>query len=54
MNTSKVYTDGDGNDCTIYQMVQREPIWAAVRIQEGEKAIEQLEKVRKILAKVDG
>ena len=38
MNTAKIYKDIEGNDCTIYQMINREPVWAAVRIQEGEKA----------------
>lgn len=38
MNTAKVYLDSDGNECSIVQMVEREPTWAASRIQEGEKA----------------
>lgn len=42
MNTAKIYHDSDGNECSIVQMVKREPEWSAVRIQEGEKAIEQL------------
>lgn len=42
MNTGKVYKDIGGNDCTIHQMVQRDPAWAAVRVQEGEKAIAKL------------
>ncbi len=42
MNTAKIYHDSDGNECSILQMVRREPDWAANRIQEGEKAIEQL------------
>lgn len=42
MDTGKVYQDSDGNDCSIVQMVSREPYWAANRVQEGEKAIEQL------------
>ena len=37
MNTAKVYTDSNGEDCTINQMAKREPGWAANRIQEGEK-----------------
>jgi hypothetical protein len=39
MNTAKIYHDANGNECTIFQMVKREPEWAATRIQEGEKAI---------------
>ena len=42
MNTAKIYQDSEGNDCSIYQMVRREPDWAANRLQEGERAIEQL------------
>lgn len=46
MNTAKIYQDSSGNDCSIMQMVKREPDWAACRIQEGEKAIEQMAKIR--------
>ena len=42
MNTAKKYHDSDGNECSIWQVVKREPEWASVRIQEGEKAIEEL------------
>ena len=50
MNTAKVYQDIDGNDCSIHQMVRREPQWAARRIQEGEKAIAKLEELESSLA----
>ena len=36
MNTAKVYQDLEGNDCSIWQMIQREPEWAANRIQQGD------------------
>lgn len=39
MNTAKVYHDSDGEEMTIHQMVKHEPMWAANRIQVGEKAI---------------
>jgi hypothetical protein len=42
MNTAKVYKDIDDNECTIHQMVNREPQWAATRIQVGEDALEML------------
>ena len=42
MNTAKIYYDSNGNECTIYQAVTREPSWAATRIQEGEKAVEKM------------
>ena len=45
MNTSKIYHDSDGNECSIFQIVRREPDWAASRIQEGEKAIERINKI---------
>ena len=38
MNTAKIYYDADDNECSIHQMVKREPDWAANRIQEGERA----------------
>jgi hypothetical protein len=37
MDTGRVYQDTDGNDCSIYQMVEREPEWAASRIQKAEE-----------------
>ena len=40
MDMGKVYHDSEGNECSILQVVKREPEWAASRIQEGEKAIE--------------
>ena len=40
MDTAKIYHDSEGNECSIWQAVRREPDWAANRIQEGEKAIE--------------
>jgi hypothetical protein len=43
MSTAKIYFNVDGNERTIHQMVKQEPEWAANRIQEGEKAIEQLQ-----------
>ena len=46
MNTSKIYHDSEGNECTIFQAVRREPEWAAVRIQEGEKAIDELKCIK--------
>jgi len=42
MNTSKIYKDSEGNECSILQAVRLEPLWAANRIQEGEKAFEAL------------
>ena len=36
----------DGNECTIHQMVKREPAWAARRIQEGELAIDKVQRLQ--------
>jgi len=47
MNTAKIYKDSNGNECSIHWMVKYEPEWAANRIQEGEKAIGELNKQRK-------
>lgn len=49
MDTGKVYFDSEGNECSIWQMVKREPAWAAVRIQEGEKAIDEITTLRQQL-----
>ena len=53
MNTAKVYQDMDGNDCTIHQMVERDPHWAASRIQVGEDAIEKIAALESQLAEND-
>ena len=39
VDTGKIYKDSEGNDCSIMQMIKREPFWAANRIQEGEDAL---------------
>lgn len=43
MDLEKRYKDSEGNECTIMQMVLREPEWAANRIQAGEDAINRLQ-----------
>lgn len=47
MDTARIYYDSNGDERTIWQMVKDEPEWAAARIQEGEKAVKQLETIRK-------
>lgn len=47
MGTGKKYYDSKGQECSIRQMVRREPDWAANRVQEGEKAIARLEIMNK-------
>ena len=42
MDLKKVYHDSDGNECNIFQMVRREPEWAANILQQGEIAIAEL------------
>jgi len=49
MNTAKVYQDNDGNDCSIVQMVSRDPHWAANRIQEGEQALARVRELESAL-----
>ncbi len=46
MNTAKIYHDSDGDECNIFQVVRREPEWAAARVQEGEKAISELTELK--------
>ncbi len=50
MDTGKTYYDSNANECSIWQLVRREPDWAANRVQEGEKAIE---KVAELKAEVE-
>lgn len=45
MDLKKVYHDSEGNECNIFQMVMREPGWAANRIQMGEKAEARLKEI---------
>ena len=47
MDLSKIYYDEDGNKKNIIQMVKMYPEWSANRIQEGEKAIEELKRLNK-------
>ena len=54
MDTGKIYYDDDGNECSINQMVRRCPYWAANRIQEGEKAIAQIEALESKLSALQG
>ena len=51
MNTAKKYVNSDGEERTIHQMVREEPEWAANRIQEGEKAIDEVRKLKSALIK---
>lgn len=54
MNTGKIYYDLDGNECSILQMVKREPGWAASRVQVGEEAIEKVAELKAQLARCRG
>jgi len=46
MDLEKKYHDFEGNQRNILEMVARDPGWAANRIQEGEKAIAELERLK--------
>ncbi len=55
-STARVFTDSDGNECTLYQLVSREPLWAKNRIIDLEisekrlqRKIEQLQSDRAVL-----
>jgi len=45
----KRYEDSEGNDCSIHQMVRREPEWAANRILVGEEAQARIRELEEIL-----
>jgi len=45
MKAEAIYKDIDGNDCNIWQMLKREPDWAASRILLGELAINRLKEL---------
>lgn len=54
MDTGKVYIDSDGDECSIWQIVRREPVWAANRIQDGEKAVAKVEQLQAEKAELVG
>ena len=45
MNLNKKYHDTNGNECNILQLIEKEPEWAAHRIQAGEKYRKMLDKL---------
>lgn len=53
MDLSKKYRDTNDNDCNILQMIEREPEWAANRIQSGEKLLGLETTVRTFLHDLD-
>ena len=53
MNTAKIYHDSEGNECSIFQVVRREPDWAATRIQVGERAIEREKELLAIIGELE-
>ena len=36
------YHDSEGNECTLYQLVRREPDWAESRVRVGREAIDRV------------
>lgn len=51
LNTAKKYWDSEGNECSIFQMVSREPSWAASMVQKGEEAIKRAKELEEQGAK---
>jgi hypothetical protein len=51
MNTARVYIDSEGVERNIWQMVRLEPVWAASRVQAGEKAIARAAELEAMLRK---
>jgi len=54
MDTAKIYFDAKGNQKTIWQMVRDEPEWTANRLQEGEKAISEINCLKTLNAELVG
>ena len=54
MDTSKIYHDSEDNECTIWQMIKREPEWAANVIQGYEDKVKKLESQIQAIQKVKG
>ncbi|WP_373031646.1 hypothetical protein [Sulfurovum sp.] len=52
MDTGKIYHDSEGQECSIWQAVRREPDWAASRIQVGEIAIARVAVLEKALKEI--
>jgi len=46
MNLKKIYKDIEGENCNILEMVILDQVWAANRIQEGEKAIAKVDEMQ--------
>ena len=49
----KKYHDSEGKQCTLIQMIEREPYWAANRIKIGDNASKFLYKCEAALKKID-
>lgn len=47
-STGNVYKDIDGNDCSLFHLVNESPGWACSRIREGEKAVAELAALKKL------
>ena len=52
-STGNVYQDGEGNECSLFHLVNHSPEWACSRIREGEKAAAKVEKLEAELAELE-
>ena len=53
MDLTKIYHDVKDKRCNILELVKYDPIWAANRIQMGERAIAELAELKKENRQVD-
>ena len=54
VDTGKIYKDSEGNECSIMQMIRREPFWAANRVQGGEDALAENETLHRKVEELNG
>ena len=48
MTAERIYSDSQGNECSLETLVRREPDWAASRIRVGEQQAQAIERVRAV------
>lgn len=53
MTTDKGYFDADGSECSLLELVHREPEWACNRIRQGEKFDKLARQARAILTRLE-
>lgn len=49
----KIYHDVEGNERTLHEMLRVEPEWAVNKIKQGEKAVNNLERMMEALKRIE-